>query len=121
MTLNTFTVGRQEQLEVTITDEMIDRFSILSTDTNPLHMKTEVARRFGFPRRVAQIVSIDGEHGWRKGAAPPRRKIVWKPAQPFETLSLPEEIRRATVAHKHALTPDFAYLQEHLDAESGVS
>lgn len=37
------------------------------------------------PRRAVQIVSVDREHGWRISAAPPRRKIVWRPAEPVET------------------------------------
>ncbi len=37
------------------------------------------------PRRGIQIVSIDREHGWRIGAAPPQMKVVWEPAEPVET------------------------------------
>ncbi|MEM6792440.1 MAG: bifunctional lysine ketoglutarate reductase /saccharopine dehydrogenase family protein [Acidobacteriota bacterium] len=36
--------------------------------------------------------------------------------RPFEELRLPDAVRRAVITHRGRLTPDFAYLQEALDA-----
>jgi alpha-aminoadipic semialdehyde synthase len=35
--------------------------------------------------------------------------------QPFEQLTLPTEIKRAVIAHRGKLTPDYDYLQAHLE------
>lgn len=37
-------------------------------------------------------------------------------SQPFESLGLPPEIRRAVIVHRGRLTPDFAYLEKHIEA-----
>jgi alpha-aminoadipic semialdehyde synthase len=39
-------------------------------------------------------------------------------AQPLEKLDLPGPIRRALVLHRGRLTPEFAYLEKHLQKES---
>lgn len=36
------------------------------------------------PRRIHDIVSVDGAYRWQEDAAPPRYKIVWQPAVPVE-------------------------------------
>ncbi len=36
---------------------------------------------------------------------------------PFEDLDLPPEVRRAVIVHRGMLTPDFRYLEEHLETE----
>ncbi|WP_428241506.1 bifunctional lysine ketoglutarate reductase /saccharopine dehydrogenase family protein [Gynuella sp.] len=36
-------------------------------------------------------------------------------SQPFEKLLLPAEIKKAVIAHHGSLTPDYQYLQRHLD------
>lgn len=46
-------VGTRASFSVEITEETMNLFAKLSGDTNPLHMDEEVARRQGFPRRVA--------------------------------------------------------------------
>ncbi len=38
------------------------------------------------PRRVEQIVPVDGTNLWDTTTAPPRRQIVWNSAQPIDTL-----------------------------------
>ena len=35
------------------------------------------------PRRVYDIVSVDGRHRWEHASAPPRQRIVWQPAEPL--------------------------------------
>jgi len=37
---------------------------------------------------------------------------------PFENLQLPAELKRAMVLHRGVLTPDYRYLQDHLDAQA---
>ena len=37
------------------------------------------------PRRVNDVVSVDGQHRWRSAAAPPQRRIVWQPAKRLPT------------------------------------
>jgi len=38
----------------------------------------------------------------------------------FEELELPPELRRAVIVHRGRLTPDYAYLQEHLERSSAA-
>lgn len=38
----------------------------------------------------------------------------------FETLDLAPELKRAVIVHRGRLTPDFAYLEEHLAARAGT-
>ncbi len=37
-------------------------------------------------------------------------------SEPFESLKLPPEVKRAVIAHKGELTPDFSYLMQYLKA-----
>ncbi len=37
------------------------------------------------PRQTTEVVSVDGQHRWDEGAAPPQRGIVWLPAVPLST------------------------------------
>ncbi len=39
--------------------------------------------------------------------------------QPFESLNIPTEFKRAVIAHQGKLTPDFTYLEQYLNLESG--
>ncbi len=39
--------------------------------------------------------------------------------QPFEKLDLPVPIKRATIAHRGVLTPDYGYLSSHIDKAQG--
>jgi 3-hydroxybutyryl-CoA dehydratase len=50
---NDLAVGMAASFEVTLTAEMVDAFSELSGDVNPLHMNEEFAQACGFPHRVA--------------------------------------------------------------------
>lgn len=38
----------------------------------------------------------------------------------FEELDLPPELKRAVIVHRGCLTPDYAYLEEHLAAHAGA-
>jgi len=44
--------GLEESFEVTITDEMMDKFLDISGDINPLHIDVEYAKKKGFKDRV---------------------------------------------------------------------
>ena len=37
-------------------------------------------------------------------------------SRPLEALELPPEMRRALIVHRGSLTPEFAYLESHLEA-----
>ena len=47
------------------------------------------------PRRVHDIVSIDGRHRWEHADAPPRQRIVWQPAE-----KLPTEVATAPAGER---------------------
>jgi hypothetical protein len=38
------------------------------------------------PKRTNEVVSVDGQHRWSDEQSPPRRDIVWQPAEPAEPL-----------------------------------
>lgn len=53
MTDRTPAVGQEFEARWVVTEELVDRFAALSGDHNPIHVDTEAARSYGYPRRVA--------------------------------------------------------------------
>ena len=51
-TYNEINVGIQEEFEVTITDEMMKQFEVISGDINPLHIDEGYAKKKGMLGRV---------------------------------------------------------------------
>ena len=51
-TIGDLQVGQTESFSVTVTPSMVDAFSELSGDINPLHMNEDFAKKRGFPGRV---------------------------------------------------------------------
>jgi len=49
------------------------------------------------PRRVSEFVTADGDLRWNHREAPPRRTIVWQPAERVPTPNLPEEARESLI------------------------
>ena len=45
-------IGQQESFKIKITDLMVEQFSNLSGDLNPLHMNTEFAESSSFKKRI---------------------------------------------------------------------
>jgi alpha-aminoadipic semialdehyde synthase len=75
---------------------------VLAVDNLPCELPVESSRDFGDALMpfLSTIVRCD----YRK---------------PFEHLDLPAPILRAVIAHQGQLTPDYAYISEHLDRNSG--
>lgn len=46
-------VGHEEKFQVTITEEMLNQFCMITGDDNPLHRDADFAKKRGFPSRVA--------------------------------------------------------------------
>jgi len=51
--INRLKVGDTASCDFVVTEGKVEAFAELSRDDNPLHMNEEVARSYGFPRRVA--------------------------------------------------------------------
>ena len=65
------------------------------------------------PRRVQDVVSVDGEHRWHHTAAPPRQRIVWQPAQAVAGEDGP-------LAMREAIGPSFSLVHPQL-ADGGTT
>lgn len=51
-TFDEIQIGMEESFEVTITEEMMDRFYLITKDCNPLHRDEAFAREKGFEKQV---------------------------------------------------------------------
>ena len=52
LSYNEISVGRQESFTIKITESMVEKFSNLSGDLNPLHMDNEFAESSSFKKRI---------------------------------------------------------------------
>ena len=52
LSYNDISIGRQESFIIKITESMVDKFSTLSGDLNPLHMDNEFAESSLFKKRI---------------------------------------------------------------------
>ena len=48
-----FTIGKNYTISFNVDKNLIDDFTNFSQDFNPIHLQTDVARRFGYPKPVA--------------------------------------------------------------------
>ena len=53
LSYNDISIGRQESFIIKITESMVEKFSNLSGDLNPLHMDNEFAESSLFKKRIA--------------------------------------------------------------------
>ena len=93
-------LGRTFRKEVTITDEMIERFALFSGDHNPIHRSDQAAQKLGFQRRVAHgviqaclISAIVGMDLPGPGSVIHSMEIKWlKPCFPGDRIALTLEV-----------------------------
>jgi len=52
LSYNDISIGRQESFIIKITESMVEKFSNLSGDLNPLHMDNEFAESSSFKKRI---------------------------------------------------------------------
>ena len=52
LSYNEISIGRQESFTIKITESMVEKFSNLSGDLNPLHMDNEFAESSSFKKRI---------------------------------------------------------------------
>jgi saccharopine dehydrogenase (NAD+, L-lysine-forming) len=77
--------------------------AILAVDILPTELPREASEEFS--RALAPFVADIAKTNF---------------SAPFDDLTLPAPIKRAVIAHRGELTPEFAYLKEHLDAAAGT-
>lgn len=49
------------------------------------------------PRRVANVSTVDGQFAWQNEVAPPRRKVVWQPAERLDQPAIPAAAQNSLV------------------------
>ena len=69
--------GDTVRFQVTVTEQLVDRFAEASGDYNPLHMDREFVRRTGFPRRVAHGMILAGYVSRLVGMELPGPGALW--------------------------------------------
>ena len=74
---------------------------ILAVDNLPCELPVDASQHFG--DALLRFV-------------PPLARCDW--SAPYEKLPLPDELKRAVIVHRGALTPPFSYLERHLPARS---
>ncbi|MFP6672801.1 MAG: hypothetical protein VB857_15435, partial [Pirellulaceae bacterium] len=57
-----------------------------------------------YPAAANRILTLDGEQAWKTKDAPPRRQIIWQPAQPAAVPSLPKAAQASVL--RPQLSPD---------------
>ncbi|MFP6604920.1 MAG: hypothetical protein VB862_20475, partial [Pirellulaceae bacterium] len=57
-----------------------------------------------YPAAANRILTLDGEQAWKTQDAPPRRQIIWQPAQPAAVPSLPKAAQASVL--RPQLSPD---------------
>lgn len=57
-----------------------------------------------YPAAANRILTLDGEQTWKTNDAPPRRQIIWQPAQPAAVPSLPKAAQASVL--RPQLSPD---------------
>lgn len=73
-----FAVGDESHVEFTVSEELIDRFTELTGDRNPLHCRLDAARKAGFQRRVAHGAMSVGFLSTLIGMQLPGEGALWQ-------------------------------------------
>lgn len=72
-----FSAGQSFHEVIVVSAELLDRFAEFSGDTNPIHCHADVARTYGFPRRVAHGAIIVAALSRLIGMQVPGTGAVW--------------------------------------------
>lgn len=105
--LGRFVVGHRERLVVHITSDLVDRFSELSGDVNPLHVDDDFAASLGYPARVAHGVLTLSFVSTLIGTVLPGRGALWRslkvnwlrPVFPEDVVTLEAEVTSRSETH----------------------
>ncbi len=99
-TYDEINIGHKEKFEVTVTEQMLERFLEITSDTNPLHADKEYAMAEGYENRVAYGMLTASFMSTLAGVyIPGERSLIKeikvkfaKPVYPDETLTVEGEV-----------------------------